>query len=151
MSIPDEPATPDFDLDSTVSSGPPDVALDATASGADSSIDFNIELPAVDEPAAEKTEAAKKPEAPATDAGLDFKIDVGDLNIDLDEPSTTAAAPSGEGKDSHWYDVQQKFDLAKAYQEMGDNEGAREILQEVIAEGDTEQKDQAQKLMGTLG
>ena len=146
--VPDEPAMPDFDLDSTVSSGPPDVALEATEAGKVSSIDFNIELPAVDEPA--KTEAAKKPEAPATDAGLDFKIDVGDLNIDLDDHSTTAAAPSGEGKDSHWYDVQQKFDLAKAYQEMGDNEGAREILQEVIAEGDTEQKDQAQKLMGTL-
>ena len=148
---PDKAETPEFDLDSTVSSGPPDVALEATASGADSSIDFNIELPAVDEPAAAKSEKAAKTEV--ADAGLDFKIDVGDLNIDLDEPSTTASAPSaeGKGKDSHWYDVQQKFDLAKAYQEMGDNDGAREILQEVIAEGDSEQKDQAQKLLGTLG
>ena len=33
----------------------------------------------------------------------------------------------------------------------GDNDGAREILQEVLKEGDNEQKDQAQKLIGTLG
>ena len=59
--------------------------------------------------------------------------------------------PAAGGKDSHWYDVQQKFDLAKAYQEMGDNDGAREILQEVLKEGDAEQMGQAQKLLGTLG
>jgi FimV-like protein len=34
---------------------------------------------------------------------------------------------------------------------MGDNDGAREILQEVIKEGDVEQKDQAEKLLGSLG
>jgi pilus assembly protein FimV len=89
-------------------------------------------------------------EAPAADAGLDFKIDVGDLNINLDDTSTQAA-PASAGKDGHWYDVQQKFDLAKAYQEMGDNDGAREILQEVIKEGDAEQQDQAQKLLSSLG
>jgi pilus assembly protein FimV len=46
--------------------------------------------------------------------------------------------------------VQTKFDLAKAYQEMGDKEGAREILQEVIAEGDPEQKAAARKVLETL-
>jgi len=134
------PAEPDFNLDAGT---PADVAPVAASAEA-SSIDFNFELPPVDAPA---TPAA--PAAPAADAGLDFKIDVGDLNINLDDPATTAAV--AEGKDGHWYDVQQKFDLAKAYQEMGDNDGAREILQEVLKEGDGEQKDQAQKLLGTLG
>ena len=87
--------------------------------------------------------------AAAADDGLDFKIDVGDLNINLYDTSTQTV-PS-ESKDGHWYDVQQKFDLAKAYQEMGDNDGAREILQEVIKEGDAEQQDQAQKLLSSLG
>ena len=87
--------------------------------------------------------------AAAADDGLDFKIDVGDLNINLDDTSTQTV-PS-ESKDGHWYDVQQKFDLAKAYQEMGDNDGAREILQEVIKEGDAEQQDQAQNLLSSLG
>lgn len=135
------PAEPDFNLDAGAQT---DIALEAPSPEA-SSIDFNFELPPVDAPAA----PAPEPAAPAADGGLDFKIDVGDLNINLDDPST-AAAPA-EGKDGHWYDVQQKFDLAKAYQEMGDNDGAREILQEVLKEGDNEQKDQAQKLLGTLG
>ncbi|MBY0269843.1 MAG: hypothetical protein K2X06_08255 [Burkholderiales bacterium] len=134
-------AQPDFNLDAGAQT---DIALEASPPEA-SSIDFNFELPPVDAPAA----PAPEPAAPAADAGLDFKIDVGDLNINLDDPST-AAAPA-EAKDGHWYDVQQKFDLAKAYQEMGDNDGAREILQEVLKEGDNEQKDQAQKLLATLG
>lgn len=136
-------AMPDFNLEATQSGT--DIALEAPAPGADNSIDFNFELPAIDAPAP----AAAAPAAPAADAGLDFKIDIPDLNINLDEPST-ASAPAGN-KDGHWYDVQQKFDLAKAYQEMGDNDGAREILQEVIKEGDAGQKDQAQKLLGLLG
>ena len=45
--------------------------------------------------------------------------------------SNEAAAAKAAGKDEHWYDVQTKFDLAKAYQEMGDRDGAREILQAV--------------------
>lgn len=140
-------AMPDFNLDAPAGGTETDIALETTVSGEPSTIDFNIELP----PAGDATEspAAEAPAAPAADAGLDFKIDVGDLNINLDDTETTATA--GEGKDGHWYDVQQKFDLAKAYQEMGDNDGAREILQEVLTEGDSEQKDQAQKLLGTLG
>ena len=55
-----------------------------------------------------------------------------------------AAAPA---HDDHWYDVQTKFDLAKAYQEMGDKEGAREILTEVIKEGDAQQQAEAKALM----
>jgi FimV-like protein len=34
---------------------------------------------------------------------------------------------------------------------MGDKEGAREILREVIAEGDAEQKAAAHKVLETLG
>jgi pilus assembly protein FimV len=143
---PSEPVMPDFNLDAPADA--PDISLDIppVASSEPASIDFNIDLPPLDMPAA-APEAA--PEAPAADAGLDFKIDVGDLNINLDDTATRASPTAA--KDGHWYDVQQKFDLAKAYQEMGDNDGAREILQEVIKEGDTEQQDQAQKLLGSLG
>lgn len=148
-----ETVVPDFNLDAPAPDAAPDIALDvppvaSAPSNEPASIDFNFELPAVDVPAAEAP-AAEPAAAPAADGGLDFKIDVGDLNINLDEPATSAA-PAAE-KSGHWYDVQQKFDLAKAYQEMGDNDGAREILQEVIKEGDDDQKDQAQKLLSSLG
>jgi len=47
--------------------------------------------------------------------------------------------------------VQTPFsDLAQAYQEMGDVDGAREILQEVLHEGDDEQKAEAKTLLSKL-
>ena len=85
----------------------------------------------------------------------EFKLD--DVNLNLDDvprtdASAAAAAPvEGGPKDDHWYDVQTKFDLAKAYQEMGDQEGAREILQEVTKEGDAGQQAEAKKLLDSLG
>jgi pilus assembly protein FimV len=103
-------------------------------------IDFQIELPKD----VEQTQVL--PAAPDPDAGLDFKLDIPDLNLG----DTPAEAAAGE-KDGHWYDVQSKFDLAKAYQEMGDKDGAKDILQEVIKEGDAEQQAQAKKLLETLG
>jgi pilus assembly protein FimV len=81
----------------------------------------------------------------------DFKLD--DINLELDEAAKPAPVKteSGAAKDDHWYDVQTKFDLAKAYQEMGDKDGAREILQEVIKEGDAPQQAEAKQLLDTLG
>ncbi len=46
-----------------------------------------------------------------------------------------------------WEETNTKLDLARAYLEMGDKEGAREILQEVLADGDSRQKDEANKLL----
>ena len=43
-----------------------------------------------------------------------------------------------------------KLELAYAYQNMGDMEGATEILQEVIEEGSDEQIEEASKLLGSL-
>ncbi|MCC5811912.1 MAG: hypothetical protein JJU06_16230, partial [Ectothiorhodospiraceae bacterium] len=40
-----------------------------------------------------------------------------------------------------------KLDLAKAYLDMGDSEGARSLLEEVLEEGDDSQKREAQELM----
>ena len=70
---------------------------------------------------------------------------------DVPTAAASAAPAAGGAKDDHWYDVQTKFDLAKAYQEMGDKDGAREILQEVIKEGDTAQQAEAKQLLDTLG
>jgi len=47
--------------------------------------------------------------------------------------------------------VATKLDLAKAYQEMGDSDGAREILDEVMREGDEGQREAAQTLLAQLG
>ena len=43
--------------------------------------------------------------------------------------------------------IDTKLDLARAYLDMGDREGARSMLEEVIAEGSQLQKDEAQRLL----
>ena len=53
-------------------------------------------------------------------------------------------------RDEHWHDVQQKFDLVRAYQEMGDKEGVKEVLAEIEGEGDAEQKAEAQNIAQSI-
>lgn len=117
-----------------------DIDLDVQKPADGNSIDFNIELPKVDEPAA----------APVKDESLDFKLDLPEISLDLDDKSPAGTAAGG-GKDAHWYDVQTKFDLAKAYQEMGEKDDAKAILREVIQEGDAQQQAEARELLNKLG
>ena len=75
------------------------------------------------------------------------EFDLSSISLELGDAPPAAEAGA---KDDKWYDVQTKFDLAKAYQEMGDKEGAREILHEVMSEGDSDQKAAAQKVLEAL-
>lgn len=47
-------------------------------------------------------------------------------------------------------EVGTKLDLARAYMDMGDPEGARSILEEVVQEGSASQKQEAERLIETL-
>jgi pilus assembly protein FimV len=110
-------------------------------------LEFDLSKISLDEPGAGRQEptmelSGASPVLP--------EIDLSNISLDLGGGAPAADA-SEAPKDDRWYDVQTKFDLAKAYQEMGDKEGAREILHEVIAEGDAEQKSAAQKVLETLG
>jgi pilus assembly protein FimV len=81
---------------------------------------------------------------PAAAIALD-KLDLG-----FDPDRATFEDPTPSVLDGQWHDAATKLDLAKAYQEMGDVEGAREILQEVLHEGDDQQKSEAQALLAKL-
>lgn len=65
-----------------------------------------------------------------SDSDPDLQFDIGDLD-EIDEAET-------------------KLDLAAAYIDMGDPDGARSILNEVISEGSDEQKNRAQELLNSL-
>jgi len=47
--------------------------------------------------------------------------------------------------------VATKLDLARAYVDMGDSEGAKEMLEEVLVEGDAQQQSDAQALLDLIG
>jgi pilus assembly protein FimV len=128
----------DFDI-TTRGSATSAVRADAPQHARSAGDELALEpLPPVNAPMAIEKVSSEPP------ANLDFKLDLNDLDVN---------APSGEdaGRDDHWYDVQQKFDLAKAYEEMGDKGGARDILQEVLREGDSEQQLKARQLLESLG
>lgn len=138
------PVMPDFNLDLPEISVPaaavemPTPAAEPDATVNSNMMDFSLDLPSLDAPA-----------APVADGGLDFNIDMSGISLDLDNKEAAPANGGGE-KGAHWNDVQQKFDLARAYQDMGDKDGAKEILREVLREGDDGQKAEAQKVLDSI-
>ena len=76
------------------------------------------------------------------DNGPDSKFDFSGLDLDLGEAG---------GNDLELDEAGTKLDLARAYVEMGDKEGAREILNEVLAEGSDKQKADAKGMLSSLG
>ncbi|MCZ7565107.1 MAG: hypothetical protein M5U08_16110 [Burkholderiales bacterium] len=102
-------------------------------------------------------------QAPASAPGMDFDFkldepiqasragaggaDLGAISLDLGTPGETPGADAAPG----WQEVATKLDLAKAYEEMGDKDGARELLNEVIKEGDNAQQQRARSMLEALG
>jgi pilus assembly protein FimV len=148
----------DFDFDLNAISAPPSptstqiMTKAMTQTVADvgepgmGAIEFDLSKISLDVGDAGKMEP--KLEFESSGSGVMPEIDLSSISLDLGGGQPEGAAE--EPKDDRWYDVQTKFDLAKAYQEMGDKEGAREILREVIAEGDTDQKAAAERVLETL-
>jgi pilus assembly protein FimV len=66
------------------------------------------------------------------------------------EGAAVATGEAGEGGLPGWDETATKLDLAKAYIDMGDSEGARSILDEVMSEGNDQQKKQAQDLASQI-
>jgi pilus assembly protein FimV len=167
---PEIPTTLDFDLDlgdSTSTTAPAAGApvAEAAAPAADEGFSIDFELPSSGDTAA-AAEPAPSTDLPVIDSGttptLDFDLgSTGDTpaapeapamdlsSITLDLGTTESATPPAQ--DAHWQEVATKLDLAKAYQEMGDKEGARELLNEVLKEGDAAQQTQAQSMLEAVG
>ena len=128
-----------FDIPTSQSKSAPvkEKATEKPKAATDEGMAFTIDFPTSDniESPSDKPAAANK-----------LDIDFGDININLDEGVSPVRA-GGEGKDEQWHEVATKLDLAKAYQEMGDADGAREILEEVIRDGDVNQREAGEKLL----
>jgi pilus assembly protein FimV len=75
-------------------------------------------------------------------------VDLSAISLDLGTPGD---APAAGNADPKWQEVATKLDLAKAYEEMGDKDGARELLNEVLREGDGAQQGQAKQMLAKLG
>jgi len=114
--------------------------------------DFDLSL--ADEPPAAKPDA--------------FASELDDVNAELDRlsqslehppiaPTFTAEDAALGGDDEPDFDflsgtdeVATKLDLAQAYIDMGDADGARDILSEVLTEGDEGQRGEAKEMLGRI-
>ncbi len=133
----------DFDLSLGDALPLPEAELPAEPAAEGSGIDFYLDMG--DSPA-----LPELPEtAPANDAGQSADIDMSALSFDLDSGGEAASAPAN--MDAKWQEVATKLDLAKVYDEMGDKDGARDLLTEVLNEGDAMQKQQAKTMMEAMG
>jgi len=111
--------------------------------------DFDISLASPDEELepVEDVVAEYKEELPSLDDAIDGDDfpPLGDLD-DLDLENLDSDLDFLSGTD----ESETKLDLARAYIDMEDQDGAREILQEVLDEGSDQQKQEATKLMDSL-
>jgi pilus assembly protein FimV len=109
----------------------------------DLSSDFDLSLPDDDDVESKK-----------------FASDLDDVNAELDRLSQTMAKPAlSTGADdlddefdflAGTDEVTTKLDLARAYIEMQDADGARDILDEVVKEGSEAQRSEARKMLSSL-
>ncbi|QXI51769.1 FimV/HubP family polar landmark protein [Pseudomonas alvandae] len=118
----------------------------------------DLELPAdFDLSLADEMDAHEQPK----DA---FESELDDVNAELDRLSDSLAQPTFTAEDalataddepdfdflSGTDEVATKLDLAQAYIDMGDNDGARDILGEVLSEGDATQQSEAKEMLSRL-
>ena len=87
-------------------------------------------------------------EQPALSGEDDLDLDVGADVLADDEPTGTEEVSPVDPQTMT--EVGTKLDLARAYIDMGDPEGAKSILEEVLGEGDAGQRSEAQALIDAL-
>lgn len=80
----------------------------------------------------------------------DFSADALDAEIEAEDATVAPVVVDENAEISREDEVATKLDLARAYIDMGDVDGAKEILDEVLAEGEAKQQEEAQELMSQL-
>ena len=133
-------STLDFDLgfDDIPAAAP----IAAKAAPTASSFDFALSSLKIDVPSdSEKTQRIAKPEAAAM-ASKPAADSFAGMSLDLGSSATASAENAGAAAT--------KIELAKAYVEIGDKDGAKEILNEVIREGNAAQQAEAKKIIAGM-
>jgi pilus assembly protein FimV len=112
----------------------------------------DFEVPKQDEPASPKFEATgplpvtAEPPSSTADTGL-MEFDLGNLSLDLDPPADLpTGAPEGMSEDP----LETKLALAEEFISIGDEDGARALIEEVVSESSGEMRAKAQRALAQL-
>jgi pilus assembly protein FimV len=141
--------------------------LDAVAADSPMDLDFDISAPAeltatpelpdislsLDEPGpapTTKAEAPKPAPAPVEDAHM-LEFDMDSLSLDLEPPAAKPVETATEAPDSGTEDpLETKLALAEEFVSIGDEDGARALIEEVISEATGAMKAKAQSALANL-
>ena len=145
------PQSVSFDFDEQPPAEPPaEVQLPDEKPAYEPAADEMFDL---DEP-----EVKAQPPEPSADAPLEF--DLSDISLDLDEPAAAPAAEVDALPDVTLEDeadqedagdpLARKLELAEEFRQIGDVEGARDLLEEVVANADGVLKSKAEALLKDL-
>jgi pilus assembly protein FimV len=136
-----KPAGDDFNLDFDL--------IDDSAEDAAVESDLDMELGDLDLGELGSEEDTPAPSTESSDALGALELEGADMDaLNLDDLGGMDDFDEGMLDDAD--EITTKLDLAQAYIEMGDAEGARSMLEEVVEAGSEEQKKQAQELLGKI-
>ncbi|GAB3485710.1 FimV/HubP family polar landmark protein [Azotobacter salinestris] len=129
------------------------------AADGDFSIDSDLvapklELPSTDDASADEEASGLMVQLDELGVELEqLAVGLGESDGDM-QPATHALGGLEEGEDFDFLvdadEIATKLDLARAYIDMGDTEGARDILEEVLSEGNEAQRQEAREMSARL-
>ncbi|WGZ93491.1 MAG: FimV/HubP family polar landmark protein [Candidatus Thiothrix putei] len=131
----------DVDDNAAVVENPPVVAVEPEMAVASNATHLNLHLD--NETGIKRILPKDTFYAPISDEDKDWLGDIDDALSFLDFPD--------EEIDLHEAHISTKLDLARAYLDMGDIEGARSTLEEVMVEGNDDQRREAEMLLHQTG
>lgn len=141
---------PAYDYEPAAAEGQRDGRADAEPAEEEFMLDFEL---SEQEPTAESDGAVAGETARPAEAGSDFEpgaeagqADESDNVLEFSQPEGSEEEGLSEPADE-LDEAGVKLDLARAYLDMGDHEGARSLLDEVIAEGTSAQRQEAESLL----
>jgi pilus assembly protein FimV len=122
----------------------------------DDGLDFNFDMsttedaPAIQAPEADVSQPETNEATEIDLSGISLDLDTApntviEENVAVNEAKEEIASAGDESED-----VNTKLDLVTAYIDMGDKEGARELLDEVLKEGGARQRERAQQILNSL-
>lgn len=149
----------DLDLDFSLDDEPRPAAAAAIPPATPPAVDLDFDLPAeptqaernsldfeapalTDDAAPVESAAAPAATKPADDGALEF--DLGSLSLDLEGP-TTEQTPVADDP------LATKLALAEEFSAIGDTDGARALIEEIIAEATGDMKTKAEEALSRLG
>ncbi|MCX7155931.1 MAG: hypothetical protein NTW45_05760 [Rhodocyclales bacterium] len=141
----------EFDMPTTPAAAPaldlppaavPEAPAAAPADSGSIDFDFDLSTPA---PAPLPEMSLEIPALEVAPAAA--PLDLGGISLELETPAPAGAAPAVADNP----EVATKLELAAAYEEMGDKDGARELFKEALAEGSPAQQKAARAKLDSLG